>query len=172
MGMLSAIRKVKFLIIILTIVESPAQVVKKLAVFIIFIQYINKTIEQRKKKKLFCVYSFAGFVMWQPELLRLMESGDSSCGHISFNTTADIFNATCDEKMKQNYNIYYESVIVKLWKIPGNLVFILLINKTGRKILLGMFLLNYKCFVGCFFCQFLEKVDVFYHLHHILKGMF
>lgn len=50
MGMLSAIRKVKFLIIILTIVESPAQVVKKLAVFIIFIQYINKTIEQRKKK--------------------------------------------------------------------------------------------------------------------------
>ena len=171
MGMLSAIRKVKFLIIILTIVESPAQVVKKLAVFIIFIQYINKTIEQRKKK-LFCGYSFAGFVMWQPELLRLMESGDSSCGHISFNTTADVFNATCDEKMKQNYNIYYETVIVKLWKIPGNLVFILLINKMGRKILLGMFLLNYKCFVGCFFCQFLEKVDAFYHLHHILKGMF
>ena len=53
MGMLSAIRKVKFLIIILTIVESPAQVVKKLAVFIIFIQYINKTIEQRKKKNYF-----------------------------------------------------------------------------------------------------------------------
>ena len=52
MGMLSAIREVKFLIIILAVVESPAQVVKKLAVFIIFIQYINKTIEQRKKKKI------------------------------------------------------------------------------------------------------------------------
>ena len=53
MGMLSAIREVKFLIIILAVVESPAQVVKKLAVFIIFIQYINKTIEQRKKKNYF-----------------------------------------------------------------------------------------------------------------------
>lgn len=93
---------------------------------------------------LFCVYSFAGFVMWQPELLRLMESGDSSCGHMSFNTTTDNLNATCNEKMKHNYKIYYESVIVKLWKIPGNLVFILLINKLGRKILLGMYLLNYN----------------------------
>ena len=53
MGMLSAIREVKFLIIILAVVESPAQVVKKVAVFIIFIQYINKTIEQRKKKNYF-----------------------------------------------------------------------------------------------------------------------
>ena len=82
--------------------------------------------------------------MWQPELLRLMESGDSSCGHMSFNTTTDNLNATCNEKMKHNYKIYYESVIVKLWKIPGNLVFILLINKLGRKILLGMYLLNYN----------------------------
>ena len=55
--------------------------------------------------------------MWQTELLRLMESGGPSCGRIL--DCSRYVNATCAQNIKYNYIIYYESVLIQLWKITS-----------------------------------------------------
>ena len=78
--------------------------------------------------------------MWFPELFQRIQSGQSQCSRSagpknSFNLMA---NWTCEEKVARNDQIYLESFLVALSNLPGNIIMILLVNKIGRRKLLGI----------------------------------
>ena len=87
--------------------------------------------------------------MWFPELFQRIQSGQSSCsrsaGHAG--VVNPMANMTCREKVMHNNQIYFESFLVALSNLPGNVIMIILVNKIGRRKLLGEIL---------FFLQFLS----------------
>ena len=77
--------------------------------------------------------------MWFPEIFERIENGGSSCGGpaAAVNSTGMVYNKNCMEKVKNDTGVYYEAFLVAISNLPGNLATILLINKLGRRLLLG-----------------------------------
>ena len=77
--------------------------------------------------------------MWFPELFQRIQSGESQCSRSAGPTNAKnpMANMTCEEKVAQNDRIYFESFLVALSNLPGNVIMILLVNRIGRRKLLG-----------------------------------
>ena len=77
--------------------------------------------------------------MWFPELFQRIQSGESQCSRSAGATNAKnpMANMTCEEKVAYNDKIYFESFLVALSNLPGNVIMILLVNRIGRRKLLG-----------------------------------
>ena len=79
--------------------------------------------------------------MWFPELFQRIQSGESQCSRSagSMNVNQSQANLTCEEKVVKNRQIYFESFLVALSNLPGNIIMIILVNRIGRRRLLGKF---------------------------------
>ena len=80
--------------------------------------------------------------MWFPEIFERIENGGSSCGGPaaagnSTGSTGMLNPEHCRNKVKNDTEVYYEAFLVAISNLPGNLATILLINKLGRRLLLG-----------------------------------
>ena len=75
--------------------------------------------------------------MWFPELFQRIQSGEAQCSRAATKVDNPFANMTCEEKVVHNERIYFESFLVALSNLPGNIVMIILVNKIGRRKLLG-----------------------------------
>ena len=75
--------------------------------------------------------------MWFPEIFRRIQNGGSTCGggEVLLNVTHD--NKTCLQRVAADTDVYFESFLVAISNLPGNIFVILLINKVGRREILG-----------------------------------
>lgn len=84
---------------------------------------------------------YYGLWMWFPEIFKRIKEGKGGCGgnqaHAASNMT--IFdNRTCVEKVAQDHDIYFQSFLIALSNLPGNIMTYLLIDRIGRRNLLGL----------------------------------
>ena len=74
--------------------------------------------------------------MWFPEIFQRIQQGGSSCGGgSSLNETKSIWS--CSHQVEFGTSVYMESFLIALSNLPGNIVTVLVINKLGRRQLLG-----------------------------------
>ena len=83
--------------------------------------------------------------MWFPEIFKRIKEGRGGCGsavhHVSsYNMTLITDNRTCIEKVAQEEGVYLQSFLIALSNLPGNILTYLLIDRIGRRRLLGLFL--------------------------------
>lgn len=99
-------------------------------------------------------FGFYGLWMWFPELFQRIQSGESSCSRSASHVgvTNPMANMTCDEKVSYNHEIYFESFLVALSNLPGNVIMIISVNKIGRRKLLAASMV--VCGVSAFFFWF------------------
>lgn len=83
--------------------------------------------------------------MWFPELFQRIQSGQSQCSRSAGqkHVINPFANMTCEEKVVNNNQIYFESFLVALSNLPGNVAMIILVNKIGRRKLLGNILMDF-----------------------------
>ena len=86
-------------------------------------------------KEIIIVTRYYGLWMWFPEIFRRIKDGHSSCGGVTSNITMKVLN--CTEQVEQDSEVYFQSFMIALANLPGNIVTILVINKLGRRGLLG-----------------------------------
>ena len=83
--------------------------------------------------------------MWFPEIFKRIKEGRGGCGgnvhHLASNTTLVADNRTCIEKVASEEGIYLQSFFIALSNLPGNILTYLLIDRIGRRRLLGLLLL-------------------------------
>ena len=95
--------------------------------------------------------------MWFPEIFKRVEDGGGStctgAKHTFHNITT---NLTCLESVAQERNLYIESFLVAISNIPGNILTVLIVNRVGRRPLMGNKLLY---FVFVFSQEGLKKWD-------------
>ena len=99
------------------------------------------------KRVNFMNFRYYGLWMWFPEIFERIKQGKSGCGGIveqqsalgnnntNFSIVAD--NRTCLERVAQENEIYFESFLIAISNLPGLLVTYLLIDRLGRRNLLG-----------------------------------
>jgi len=99
-------------------------------------------------------FGFYGLWMWFPELFQRIQSGESQCSRSagSINVNQSQANLTCEEKVVKNRQIYFESFLVALSNLPGNIIMIILVNRIGRRRLLAASMVI--CGVSVFFFWF------------------
>eukprot|EP00794_Sanderia_malayensis_P000132 gene132-743_t len=101
-------------------------------------------------------FGFYGLWMWFPELFQRIQSGESSCsrsaGHAGIHNP--MANMTCEDKVVHNNKIYFESFLVALSNLPGNIIMIISVNKIGRRKLLAASMV--VCGISAFFFWFVE----------------
>jgi len=79
--------------------------------------------------------------MWFPEIFERIKVGKAGCGGVvphpvDANFTV-VDNRTCLEIVAQENEIYFQSFLVAMSNLPGNLVTYLVIDRLGRRRLLG-----------------------------------
>lgn len=74
--------------------------------------------------------------MWFPEIFARVEKyGGSPCDHHTVNETSSNTTVPCDG-IPENW-VFFEGFMTALSNLPGNLLTILIMDKVGRKPLLG-----------------------------------
>ena len=92
------------------------------------------------KRNLWLIFTlrYYGMFLWFPELFsRIEKYGGSPCSLGKVNDTNT--NSTIDCVYDTSAKIYYESFLTASSNLPGNIFTILMIDKIGRKIMLGTF---------------------------------
>ena len=76
--------------------------------------------------------------MWFPEIFKRIQEGKGGCGGASLGANFTTFdNRTCVEKVAAETEIYFQSFLIALSNLPGNIICYLLIDRIGRRNLLG-----------------------------------
>ena len=79
--------------------------------------------------------------MWFPEIFKRIKEGRGGCGsavHAIASNITLIDNRTCIEKVAQEEGIYLQSFLIALSNLPGNILTYILIDRIGRRNLLGL----------------------------------
>lgn len=89
-------------------------------------------------------FGYYGLWMWFPDIFERIESGVSGCGpsgtpHLSNSTIHHNprSNMTCMEKVANEHEIYFQSFLIALSNLPGNILTYLLVDRIGRRQLLA-----------------------------------
>ena len=86
------------------------------------------SVQQFCDKGLFSVDSYYGLWMWFPELFKRVENSGAACGE---------YNKSSGNSSGNDSQIYADGFYTSLSNLPGNILTIILMDKVGRKLLLG-----------------------------------
>eukprot|EP00111_Clytia_hemisphaerica_P017998 TCONS_00053279-protein len=95
-------------------------------------------------------FGYYGLWMWFPEIFKRIQEGRGGCGGATHHNMGANFttfdNRTCVEKVEAETEIYFQSFLIALSNLPGNIICYLLIDRIGRRNLLaGTMVLSAVC---------------------------